>query len=116
MNYGDVYVASTAVYSFASSPGARGSGADPFNGPSVVLAYLPYTTEETPALEILKGNNASCRCRYWPLYCWNPAKEGNEPFSLDSDSVKNELQAFLDRQIHLSQLVRSKPDFCGARR
>ena len=88
--------------------------ADPSNGPSVVLAYLPYTTEETPALEILKGNNASYRSRYWPLYCWNPAKEGNEPFSLDSDSVKNELQAFLDRQIHLSQLVRSKPDFCGA--
>jgi sulfite reductase (NADPH) hemoprotein beta-component len=45
------------------------------------------------------------------LYRWDPSKEqdGKEPFSLDSDAVKNDLRQFLDRQNHLSQLVRSKP-------
>ena len=85
--------------------------ADRYKGPRVVLAYLPYTSEETPALEILKETKLAVDSGYWPLYRWNPAKEreGKEPFSLDSDSVKNELQAFLDRQNHLSQLVRAKP-------
>ena len=115
MNHGDVYVASTAVYSSYSQVLQALMEADRFNGPSVVLAYLPYTTEETPALEILKETKLAVDSGYWPLYRWNPAKEreGNEPFSLDSDSVKNELQAFLDRQNHLSQLVRSKPEIAA---
>ena len=111
MNYGDVYVASTAVYSSYSQVLQALMEADRYNGPSVVLAYLPYTAEDTPALEILKETKLAVDSGFWPLYRWNPAKEreGKEPFSLDSDSVKNELQAFLDRQNHLSQLVRSKP-------
>ncbi|KAH9888942.1 sulfite reductase subunit beta [Cubamyces lactineus] len=112
MNHGDVYVASTAVYSSYSQVLQSIMEADRYNGPSVVLAYLPYNTEQTPALEILKETKLAVDSGYWPLYRWNPAKEreGKEPFSLDSDFVKNELQQFLDRQNHLSQLTRSKPE------
>ncbi|KAI0708867.1 sulfite reductase subunit beta [Cerioporus squamosus] len=115
MNHGDVYVASTAVYSSYSQVLQALMEADRYPGPSVVLAYLPYTSESTPALEILKETKLAVDSGYWPLYRWNPAKEreGKEPFSLDSDSVKNELQAFLDRQNHLSQLVRSKPELAA---
>ncbi|KAH9940933.1 sulfite reductase subunit beta [Epithele typhae] len=115
MNHGDVYVASTAVYSSYSQVLQALMEADRFDGPSVVLAYLPYTTESTPALEILKETKLAVDSGYWPLYRWNPSKEreNKEPFSLDSDSVKNELQAFLDRQNHLSQLVRSKPELAA---
>ncbi|PIL25096.1 hypothetical protein GSI_12985 [Ganoderma sinense ZZ0214-1] len=115
MNHGDVYVASTAVYSSYSQALQAIMEADRFKGPSIILAYLPYTTEESPALEILKETKLAVDSGYWPLYRWNPAKEreGKEPFSLDSDSVKNELQAFLDRQNHLSQLVRSKPELAA---
>ncbi|KAI0372733.1 sulfite reductase subunit beta [Pilatotrama ljubarskyi] len=112
MNHGDVYVASTAVYSSYAQVLQAIMEADRYNGPSVVLAYLPYTTEQTPALEILKETKLAVDSGYWPLYRWNPAKErdGKEPFSLDSDFVKNELQQFLDRQNHLSQLTRPKPE------
>ncbi|KAI9066966.1 sulfite reductase subunit beta [Trametes sanguinea] len=111
MNHGDVFVASTAVYSSYAQVLQAIMEADRYNGPSVVLAYLPYTTEETPALEILKETKLAVDSGYWPLYRWNPAKEreGKDPFSLDSDFVKNELQQFLDRQNHLSQLTRSTP-------
>ncbi|KAI0741545.1 sulfite reductase subunit beta [Daedaleopsis nitida] len=115
MNHGDVYVASTAVYSSYAQVLQALMEADRYPGPSVVLAYLPYTSEETPALEILKETKLAVDSGYWPLYRWNPAKEreGKDAFTLDSDSVKNELRAFLDRQNHLSQLVRSKPELAA---
>jgi sulfite reductase (NADPH) hemoprotein beta-component len=115
MNHGDVYVASVAVYSSYSQVLQSFVEADRFNGPSVVLAYLPYHTEETPALEVLKETKLAVDAGYWPLYRWDPVKEreGKEPFTLDSDAIKNELKQFLDRQNHLSQLVGSKPQFAA---
>ncbi|KIK61578.1 hypothetical protein GYMLUDRAFT_84731 [Collybiopsis luxurians FD-317 M1] len=111
MNHGDVYVASVAIYSSYAQVLQALIEADKFSGPSIVLAYLPYESEDAPALNILKETKLAVDAGYWPLYRWDPSKElkGEEPFSLDSDAVKNDLQAFLDRQNHLSQLVRSKP-------
>ena len=111
MNHGDVFVASIAVYSSYAQVLQALVEADKFDGPSVVLAYLPYTTEDSPALDLLKETKLAVDSGYWPLYRWDPSKQavGKEPFSLDSDAVKNDLQAFLDRQNHLSQLVRAKP-------
>ncbi|KAL4063158.1 hypothetical protein V8B97DRAFT_291587 [Scleroderma yunnanense] len=111
MNHGDVYVASVAVYSSYAQVLQAIMEADRHKGPSVVLAYLPYRTEDTPALEVLKETKLAVDSGYWPLYRWDPVKDsqGKEPFTLDSDSVKQELQQFLDRQNHLSQLVSSTP-------
>ncbi|EKM50421.1 uncharacterized protein PHACADRAFT_263704 [Phanerochaete carnosa HHB-10118-sp] len=115
MNHGDVYVASVAVYSSYAQVLHALVEADRYEGPSVVLAYLPYKTEEDPALSLLKETKLAVDAGYWPLYRWNPSKEaqGKEPFTLDSDAVKNDLQQFLDRQNHLSQLVRSKPQLAA---
>jgi sulfite reductase (NADPH) hemoprotein beta-component len=115
MNHGDVFVASVAVFSSYSQVLQALVEADRFNGPSVVLAYLPYQSEDTPALEVLKETKLAVDAGYWPLYRWDPSKEkeGKEPFSLDSDAVKRDLQQFLDRQNHLSQLVQSKPQIAG---
>jgi sulfite reductase (NADPH) hemoprotein beta-component len=115
MNHGDVYVASVAVFSSYSQVLQAIIEADKFKGPSVVLAYLPYTNEYTPAIDILKETKLAVDSGYWPLYRWDPSKEkdGKEPFSLDSDAIKNELKHFLDRQNHLSQLVRSTPEIAS---
>lgn len=115
MNHGDVYVASVAVYSSYAQVLHALIEADRYEGPSVVLAYLPYKTEEDPALSLLKETKLAVDAGYWPLYRWDPSKEalGQEPFTLDSDAVKNDLQQFLDRQNHLSQLVRSKPQLAA---
>lgn len=113
MNHGDVYVASVAVYSSYAQVLQAVMEADRHKGPSVVLAYLPYHGEDSPALELLKETKLAVDSGYWPLYRWDPVKEarGEEPFILDSDAVKNDLQQFLDRKNHLSQLVRSNPQF-----
>ena len=112
MNHGDVYVASVAVYSSYAQVLQAVMEADKHKGPSVILAYLPYHGENSPALELLKETKLAVDSGYWPLYRWDPVKEakGEEPFTLDSDAVKNDLQQFLDRKNHLSQLVRSKPE------
>ena len=111
MNHGDVFVASVAIYSSYTQVLQALAEADRFPGPSVVLAYLPYQNENTPALQVLKETKLAVDAGYWPLYRWNPEKEkeNKEPFSLDSDTIKKELSEFLDRQNHLSQLTRSKP-------
>ncbi|EPQ56382.1 sulphite reductase hemo protein beta subunit [Gloeophyllum trabeum ATCC 11539] len=113
MNHGDVYVASVAVYSSYAQVLQALVEADRFKGPSVVLAYLPYAREDAPALEVLKETKMAVDAGYWPLYRWDPSKEGEEVFKLDSDAVKNDLQAFLDRQNHISQLVRSRPELAS---
>ena len=111
MNHGDVYVASIAVYSSYSQCLQALGEADAYPGPSVVLAYLPYTSESDPALKILRETKTAVDAGYWPLYRWNPAKDvkGQEPFSLDSEAIKADLRAFLDRHNHLSHLTRSTP-------
>ena len=115
MNHGDVYVASVAVYSSYAQVLHALIEADRFSGPSVVLAYLPYKSEDDLALDLLKETKLAVDAGYWPLYRWDPSREarGAEPFTLDSDAVKNDLQQFLDRQNHLSQLVRSKPQIAA---
>ncbi|KAG9018006.1 hypothetical protein FRB90_012674 [Tulasnella sp. 427] len=109
MNYGEVFVGSIAVYSSYSQSLQALIEADKFKGPSVILAYLPYENEETPALTVLKETKLAIDTGYWPLYRWNPTRE-DEPFFLESEAVKADLQEFLDRQNHLSQLTKSKPE------
>ena len=115
MNHGDAYVASVAVYSSYGQVLQALAEADKYPGPSVVLAYLPYEFGggvEVGALQVLKETKLAVDAGYWPLYRWDPAKErqGKEPFSLDSEALKADLEQFLERQNHLSQLVRSTPD------
>jgi sulfite reductase (NADPH) hemoprotein beta-component len=113
MNYGDVYVASVAVYSSYTQVLHALLDAEKFKGPSIVLAYLPYHSEVDTTITVLKETKLAVDTGYWPLYRWNPQleKEGLEPFILDSERIKQELRNFLDRENHLTQLVRSRPEY-----
>ncbi|CAG8549022.1 1016_t:CDS:2 [Rhizophagus irregularis] len=113
MNYGDVYVASVAIYSSYTQVLHALMEAEKFKGPSIVLAYLPYHSKEDTTITVLKETKLAVDTGYWPLYRWNPQleKEGLEPFLLDSERIKQELQNFLDRENHLTQLVRSRPEY-----
>ena len=110
MNFGNAYVASVAVYSSYTQVMHAMVEAQQFNGPSIVLAYLPYTTELDSPLQILQETKLAVDSGYWPLYRWSPASLPNEDpvFQLDSERVKKELKAFIDRENHLTHLVREK--------
>ncbi|KAH8895728.1 beta subunit of assimilatory sulfite reductase [Thozetella sp. PMI_491] len=116
MNFGNAYVASTAVYSSYTQVLQAMDEADKFNGPSIVLAYLPYFGEHDSPLTILQETKKAVDLGYWPLYRWNPEndRKGEPNFSLDSERIKKELKEFLDRDNHLTQLMQKDPSFGAA--
>ncbi|KAI9757592.1 MAG: hypothetical protein M4579_003405 [Chaenotheca gracillima] len=115
MNYGNAYVASVAVYSSYTQVLQAMMEADRFDGPSVVVAYLPYNHENDSALNVLQETKKAVDLGYWPLYRWNPRNDekGEPNFALDSERVKNELQEFLRRDNHLSQVASRHPTFAA---
>ncbi|KAG2220182.1 hypothetical protein INT45_005355 [Circinella minor] len=115
MNYGEAYVASVAIYSSYTGVLHALLEADAFKGPSIVLAYLPFA-EDRDSLKTLKETKVSVDNGSWPLYRWNPAleKQEKEAFTLDSQRIKKDLETFLKRENHLTQLVAQNPDISNA--
>ena len=113
MNYGNVYVASVAVYSSYTQVLQAMMEAEAYDGPSVVLAYLPYNQEGDSPLKVLQETKKAVDLGYWPLYRWDPKAEakGEECFKLDSERIKQELQEFLKRDNQMSQLMKRHPNF-----
>ncbi|KAL8712919.1 MAG: hypothetical protein Q9220_002777 [cf. Caloplaca sp. 1 TL-2023] len=115
MNFGNAYVASVAVYSSYTQVLEAMIEADRFDGPSVVVAYLPYHKEDDSPLTVLQETKKAVDLGYWPLYRWNPNMEdiGEPNFSLDSERIKQELEGFLRRDNHLTQLMNRHPRFAA---
>ncbi|KAI9671276.1 MAG: hypothetical protein M1829_004683 [Trizodia sp. TS-e1964] len=113
MNFGNAYVASVAVYSSYTQVLQAMIEADQFDGPSVVLAYLPYNKETDSPLVVLQETKKAVDLGYWPLYRWNPRNEDrNEPnFFLDSERIKQELEEFLRRDNQLTMIAKKHPEF-----
>jgi sulfite reductase (NADPH) hemoprotein beta-component len=113
MNFGNAYVASVAVYSSYTQVLEAMIEADKFEGPSVVLAYLPYEKETDSPLTVLQETKKAVDLGYWPLYRWDPhGDEKGEPnFTLDSERVKKELEEFLARDNYMSQVMKRHPEF-----
>lgn len=112
MNFGEVYVASVAVYASYTQLLTSFIEAAKFNGPSVILAYLPYNSENDTPLEVLKETKGAVESGYWPLYRYNPTEENDEDiFKLDSSVIRRQLQDFLDRENRLTLLAKRSPDF-----
>ena len=115
MNFGNAYVASVAVYSSYTQVLQAMIEADAFDGPSVVVAYLPYNQENDSPLTVLQETKKAVDVGYWPLYRWNPQNEqkGEPNFQLDSERVRQELKEFLKRDNYLSQLMKREPEFAA---
>ncbi|KAK2794294.1 hypothetical protein FQN52_008652 [Onygenales sp. PD_12] len=116
MNYGNAYVASVAVYSSYTQVLQAMAEADHFDGPSVVLAYLPYNKEDESPLTILQETKKAVDLGYWPLYRWNPnnADKGEPNFALDSQRIKRELEDFLRRDNQLTQIMKRHPQLSSS--
>lgn len=114
MNYGNAYVASVAVYGSYTQVLEAMIEADKFDGPSVVLAYLPYNKEDDSPVTVLQETKRAVDLGYWPLYRWTPAVNDQEPvFNLDSSRIRQELQDFLRRDNQLTQLMKRQPEFAA---
>ena len=88
--------------------------AEAHKGPSLIIAYAPCInhgiragmgkTQERTKLAVEAG--------YWHLYRYNPelAKEGKNPFTLDSKPPKSDYKEFLMGEVRYSSLKLGFPD------
>ncbi|KAI9696327.1 MAG: hypothetical protein M1820_008169 [Bogoriella megaspora] len=113
MNFGNAYVASVAVYGSYTQVLEAMIEAEKFDGPSVVMAYLPYNQESDTPLTVLQETKKAIDLGYWPLYRWNPRAEekGEENFQLDSERIRTELKEFLRRDNYMTQMMKRHPEF-----
>lgn len=110
MNYGNCYVASVALYSLYTQVLQALLEAERFDGPSVVVAYLPYHSEHADVLSVLRETKTAVDCGYWPLYRFDPTREESVQFQLDSSALRTQLKDFLARENRLTVLAKRNPE------
>lgn len=110
MNSGACYVALVAVYASYTQVLQALAEAEQFDGPAVVLAYLPYNSELDDTLAVLQETKRAVDSGYWPLYRYNPTlADPSAQFKLDLSLLRNELKSFLERENQLSLLAARDP-------
>ncbi|MEJ5358293.1 MAG: pyruvate:ferredoxin (flavodoxin) oxidoreductase [Desulfobacterales bacterium] len=114
MSYGYVYVASVAMGANKNQLLKAITEAEAYPGPSLILAYSPCINQG-----ILVGMGKSqqeedlaVKSGYWPLYRYNPllAREGKNPFLLDSKKPDGSLRQFLEGEIRYASLKKAFPE------
>jgi pyruvate-ferredoxin/flavodoxin oxidoreductase len=112
MTYGYVYVASVAM---GANPGQCIKAfleAEAYDGPSLIIAYSPCINHGIDMSKSPKEEKLAVDTGYWILYRYNPmlAREGKNPFTLDSKEPKLDYQAFLNNEIRYRTLAQTYPD------
>ncbi|WP_027186336.1 pyruvate:ferredoxin (flavodoxin) oxidoreductase [Desulfovibrio inopinatus] len=114
MTYGYVYVASVSMGANKQQMLKAFLEAEAYPGPSLILAYAPCINQG-----IRKGmgktqleEKLAVESGYWPLYRYNPelAKEGKNPFLLESKVPNGTLQDFLSGENRYAQLEKRMPE------
>jgi len=115
MSYGYVYVAQVAIGANQSQLFRAVKEAEAYKGPSMIIAYATCINHGLhagmgKAMEQMKN---AVEAGYWQLYRYNPdlAKEGKNPFKLDSDLPDwSKFQGFLASEVRYTSLKKSFPE------
>ena len=86
--------------------------AESFPGPSIIIAYSPCINHGIDMSKAQAEQKLAVDTGYWILYRFNPllAKEGKNPFQLDSREPKLEYDAFLKNEVRYKTLVQQFPE------
>lgn len=114
MTYGNVYVAQVAIGADKNQTLKAIREAENYPGPSIIIAYSPCISH---GIKEGMGRSMSnmahaVECGYWHLYRYNPmlAKNGENPFILDSKEPTSDFRDFLMGQIRYSSLYKQFPE------
>ena len=121
--YGYIYVAQVAMGADNAQTLKAIREAEAYPGPSLVIAYAPCINHGIKGKEAdgkKRGMNRSqheeelaVQCGYWHLWRFNPelAKEGKNPFQLDSKAPKWEnFRDYLMGEVRFASLKKVRPD------
>ena len=114
MTYKNVYVAQIAMGADKNQTIKAIREAENYKGPSLIIAYAPCISHglKTGMGNSMENMAQAVAAGYWQLYRYNPdlAKEGKNPFILDSKDPSGNFEEFLLGQVRYSALARQFPD------
>lgn len=112
MSYGYVYVASVAMGANMNQCLKAFLEAEAYPGPSLIIAYSPCINHGIDMSKSQQEEKLAVDTGYWLLYRYNPqlAKEGKNPFSLDSKEPKLDYETFLKNEIRYRSVLQDYPD------
>ena len=112
MSYGYVYVASVAMGANMNQCLKAFLEAEAYPGPSLIIAYSPCINHGIDMSKSQAEEKLAVDTGYWTLYRFNPllAKEGKNPFQLDSREPKLEYEAFLKNEVRYKSLTQQFPE------
>jgi len=112
MTYGNVYVARVAMGANDLHTVKAILEAEAYNGPSLIIAYAHCIAHGINMKLGLESQKAAVDSAYWPLFRYNPdlAKQGQNPFRLDSKAPKIKLEEYAYKEIRYKMLTKSAPE------
>lgn len=111
MSYGNVYVAKVAMGANDQHTLRAFLEAEAYDGPSIIIAYSHCIAHGINMGKGMHNQKAAVDSGYWQLYRFNPelAKEGKNPFKLDSKGLKIPLKDYAYMETRYKMLTKSHP-------
>ena len=112
MSYGYVYVAKVCMGADKNQLMKAITEAEAYPGPSLIIAYAPCINHGINMSKSQEEAKKAVEAGYWPLYRYNPllAKEGKNPFILDSKPAKSEYKDFIMGEVRYASLKKMFPE------
>lgn len=112
MSYGYVYVASVAMGANMNQCLKAFLEAEAYDGPSLIIAYSPCINHGIDMSKSQQEEKLAVDTGYWILYRYNPmlAREGKNPFILDSKEPKLDYETFLKNEIRYRSVMQDFPE------
>ena len=112
INYGRAYVAHIAMGGNDGQTMKAFQEADAYDGPSLIIAYSHCIAHGYDLVHGIDQQKAAVNSGHWPLFRYNPAlaKEGKNPFVLDSRAPSIPLEQYIYNETRYTMLVNSNPD------
>jgi pyruvate-ferredoxin/flavodoxin oxidoreductase len=112
MNYGRAYVAHIAMGGSDAQTMKAFMEAEAHDGPSLIIAYSHCIAHGYDMVHGIDQQKNAVLSGHWPLFRYNPAlaKEGKNPFVLDSRAPSLPLEKYIYNETRYTMLVNSDPE------
>ncbi len=116
MSYGHVYVAQVALGGDDGHAIRVFREAEAFNGPSLIIAYSHCIAHGYDLVHGLEQQKLAVQCGHWPLFRYHPglAREGRNPFQLDSKPPSIPLRTYAYNETRYTMLAHGHPEAAAA--
>jgi pyruvate-ferredoxin/flavodoxin oxidoreductase len=112
ISYGSIYVAQVAMGASDAQTMRAFMEAEAYNGPSLIIAYSHCINHGIDMALGMEQQKLAVNSGHWPLFRYNPAlaKEGKNPFSLDSKAPSISLDKYIYNETRYKMLVQSNEE------